>query len=220
MIKLLSSAISQFLFPSRCPSCRAYTEAEGQWCLDCFAEITRAENLTYSTDVRRTVATVTAVGRYEKGLRRLIRMLKYDGNFSALKYLPPLFDVLDRTWQFDSYDLFIPVPLHSSKMKQRGFNQVEKIFMPWLKRHGFSYDDILMRTRQTKSQYSLNREERRLNLHHAFALKKDISVRGKKCLLLDDIFTSGSTLAGCAEVLLLGGAISVSGLVLASEADD
>ena len=219
-MKLLSSALSQFLFPSRCPSCRAYTEAEGQWCPGCLAEITRAENLTYSTDVRRAVATVTAVGRYEKGLRRLIRMLKYDGNLSALKYLPPLFESLDRTWQFDSYELFIPVPLHTSKLKQRGFNQVEKIFRPWLKRHGFSYDDILERTRQTKSQYSLNREERRLNLHDAFALKKGISVRRKRCLLLDDIFTSGSTLAGCAEVLLQGGAASVSGLVLSSEADD
>lgn len=219
MIKFITSAVSQFLFPSRCPSCGAYTEHEGQWCSGCLRELLRADTLTYDASVREYISPVFAAARYDKGLRRLIHELKYDGRLSMLKYLPPLFEVLDATWQFDSFDAFIPVPLHEKKLKLRGFNQVEKIFLPWLLQHGFKYSDVLLRTKQTHSQYSLNRLERRQNLRSAFALKPGASVKGLHCLLLDDIFTSGSTMSGCAQVLLAGGAASVSGLVLASEAD-
>lgn len=219
MIKFIASAVSQFLFPGRCPSCGAYTECEGQWCGGCLHELLRADTLTYDAGVREYISPVFAIAGYDKGLRRLIHDLKYDGRLSSLKYLPPLFEALDANWQFDGFDAFIPVPLHEEKLKQRGFNQVEKIFRPWLLQHGFRYSDVLLRTKQTRSQYSLNRLERKQNLRSAFALKPGTSVKGMRCLLLDDIFTSGSTMSGCAQALLAGGAASVSGLVLASEAD-
>ena len=133
-----------------------------------------------------------------------------------------MLDRLDDEWQqfFADFDYVIPVPLHAEKLKRRGFNQVDRIFSPWAKAHGLHYADILIRTKKTKSQYSLNPSERSINLHAAFALKKDISVANAKCLLLDDIFTTGSTLKNCAKVLKEHGARSVSGLVLASNADD
>lgn len=215
-------AVIQFLFPPRCPSCRAYVEKEGQWCESCLSEILRNKNLAYDAEVRRYISPIVAIGKYDKGLKDLIHELKYQNDFTALPYIYTVLDRLDDEWQqfFADFDYVIPVPLHAEKLKRRGFNQVDRIFSPWAKAHGLHYADILIRTKKTKSQYSLNPSERSINLHAAFALKKDISVANAKCLLLDDIFTTGSTLKNCAKVLKEHGAHSVSGLVLASNADD
>ena len=215
-------AVIQFLFPPRCPSCRAYVEKEGQWCESCLSEILRNKNLAYDAEVRRYISPIVAIGKYDKGLKDLIHELKYQKDFAALPYIYTVLDRLDDEWQqfFADFDYVIPVPLHAEKLKRRGFNQVDRIFSPWAKAHGLHYADILIRTKKTKSQYSLNPSERSINLHAAFALKKDISVVNAKCLLLDDIFTTGSTLKNCAKVLKEHGAHSVSGLVLASNADD
>lgn len=222
MLNAIYEAVIQFLFPPHCPSCRAYVEKEGQWCESCLSEILRNKNLAYDAEVRRYISPIVAIGKYDKGLKDLIHELKYQNDFAALPYIYTVLDRLDDEWQqfFADFDYVIPVPLHAEKLKQRGFNQVDRIFSPWTKAHGLHYADILIRTKKTKSQYSLNPSERSINLHAAFALKKDISVVNAKCLLLDDIFTTGSTLKNCAKVLKEHGAHSVSGLVLASNADD
>lgn len=222
MLNAIYEAVIQFLFPPRCPSCRAYVEKEGQWCESCLSEILRNKNLAYDAEVRRYISPIVAIGKYDKGLKDLIHELKYQNDFAALPYIYTVLDRLDDEWQqfFADFDYVIPVPLHAEKLKRRGFNQVDRIFSPWAKAHGLHYADILIRTKKTKSQYSLNPSERSINLHAAFALKKDISVVNAKCLLLDDIFTTGSTLKNCAKVLKEHGARSVSGLVLASNADD
>ena len=222
MLNAIYEAVIQFLFPPRCPSCRAYVEKEGQWCESCLSEILRNKNLAYDAEVRRYISPIVAIGKYDKGLKDLIHELKYQKDFAALPYIYTVLDRLDDEWQqfFADFDYVIPVPLHAEKLKRRGFNQVDRIFSPWAKAHGLHYADILIRTKKTKSQYSLNPSERSINLHAAFALKKDISVVNAKCLLLDDIFTTGSTLKNCAKVLKEHGAHSVSGLVLASNADD
>lgn len=222
MLNAIYEAVIQFLFPPRCPSCRAYVEKEGQWCESCLSEILRNKNLAYDAEVRRYISPIVAIGKYDKGLKDLIHELKYQNDFTALPYIYTVLDRLDDEWQqfFADFDYVIPVPLHAEKLKRRGFNQVDRIFSPWAKAHGLHYADILIRTKKTKSQYSLNPSERSINLHAAFALKKDISVANAKCLLLDDIFTTGSTLKNCAKVLKEHGARSVSGLVLASNADD
>ena len=222
MLNAIYEAVIQFLFPPRCPSCRAYVEKEGQWCESCLSEILRNKNLAYDAEVRRYISPIVAIGKYDKGLKDLIHELKYQNDFAALPYIYTVLDRLDDEWQqfFADFDYVIPVPLHAEKLKRRGFNQVDRIFSPWAKAHGLHYADILIRTKKTKSQYSLNPSERSINLHAAFTLKKDISVANAKCLLLDDIFTTGSTLKNCARVLKEHGAHSVSGLVLASNADD
>ena len=222
MLNAIYEAVIQFLFPPHCPSCRADVEKEGQWCESCLSEILRNKNLAYDAEVRRYISPIVAIGKYDKGLKDLIHELKYQNDFAALPYIYTVLDRLDDEWQqfFADFDYVIPVPLHAEKLKRRGFNQVDRIFSPWAKAHGLHYADILIRTKKTKSQYSLNPSERSINLHAAFALKKDISVANAKCLLLDDIFTTGSTLKNCAKVLKEHGARSVSGLVLASNADD
>ena len=222
-ISAIYSAMTQFFFPSRCPSCKAYTQSEGQWCKSCFTEISCNKNLSYDEEVRKYISPIIAIGKYDKGLRTLIHELKYKNNLSTLLYFAPLLHELDKNWQFNSFDMVVPVPLHQNKLKKRGFNQVDKIFKNWAIEHKFNYCDILIRSKQTKSQFNLNQEERLLNLQNAFCLKENIStkyIEGKNILLVDDIFTTGSTMKNCAKVLLKHKATKVSGLVLASPFKD
>ena len=219
MLNDIYTALIQFFFPAHCPSCHAYVEQQGQWCTSCLQKTIRSENLAYDNDVRQYISPVIAIGKYEQGLKNLIHELKYRNNLSTLAYFNPLFDILDKDWDFSSYDMIIPVPLHAHKLKQRGFNQVEKIFTYWINKHHFNYCNILERTRKTQSQYQLHRNERKVNVSNAFALKPNQSVKNRKCLLIDDIFTTGNTLKNCAIVLKNHGATMVSGLVLASQAN-
>jgi ComF family protein len=109
----------------------------------------------------------------------------------------------------------IPVPLYPVKQRQRGFNQSETIAHVALKlssRKGFRHGlraDILVRARETKSQIGLTRHQRRENLRGAFRVAKPEAVSGREILLVDDVFTTGTTASECARVLRRAGATRV-----------
>ena len=106
-------------------------------------------------------------------------------------------------------DLIIPVPLHASRKRRRGFNQAE-IFAEELSHlTGIPVrNDLLFRIRRTRPQKRLGENERRQNLQGAFAVKKTQSLPSN-ILLIDDIYTTGSTVERCAKMLRLAGAENV-----------
>jgi ComF family protein len=109
--------------------------------------------------------------------------------------------------------LVIPVPLHSSKRRQRGFNQAELIARVALKRDaGVQLElgpHLLKRRRVTQSQIGLSQNQRRENLRGAFKVMKPEKVSGREVLLVDDVFTTGTTVSECARVLRRAGARKV-----------
>ena len=107
----------------------------------------------------------------------------------------------------------IPVPLHASKLRQRGFNQSELIANESL-RHLSKYPDAkfameiaaMKRRRDTPSQVGMTREARAENLRGAFAITSRALVRDKQVLLIDDVLTTGATVSECTRVLRRAGA--------------
>ena len=107
-------------------------------------------------------------------------------------------------------DLIIPVPIHESRRKQRGYNQSEliandlkdKINLPLL-------CDVLVKNKETKAQVSLNYKERQENLKEAFKVVDKKMIKNKIVLLVDDVFTTGATAAVCTKQLLKAGAKEV-----------
>ena len=159
-----------------------------------------------------------AAGSYRGGLQNLIRGLKYHGKKSGLPYILTVLQRVPEPFPV-SVALAVPVPLHPAKERQRGFNQTELIFRDWLALRDIPMRRLLVRTRPTPPQYGLTRQARQENLRGAFALAAGAAaeLHGRDVLLLDDIFTTGTTAAACARVLLRGGVRSVSALVLASD---
>jgi len=156
-----------------------------------------------------------AYGSYESGLRELIHLLKYDGVRPAANVLGRMLaDAMVPLQPLFAADpvLFVPVPLHTHKRRQRGFNQAELIARSALKLQPFrrfELKPILDRTRETQSQIGLSRHDRRENLRGAFAVTAPEVIRGREVLLVDDVFTTGTTASECALVLRRAGAAKV-----------
>jgi ComF family protein len=119
-------------------------------------------------------------------------------------------------------ELLLPVPMYRKKERKRGYNQADIAGRQLARLLALPYDGTLLaRTRDTRVMSSLSGEERGANVRGAFALARgrEDAVRGLRVMLVDDIFTTGSTIDACAEVLLAAGAASVRFIVFAAGAD-
>ena len=116
--------------------------------------------------------------------------------------------------------LLCAVPLHKSKLKQRGFNQAEEIAKHLSKFLDISFlPNILIKTKKTSPQMSLNKKQRLKNVSDCFEInpEKKNQINNKKILLVDDVFTTGATMEECAKVLKQNHAQSVWGVVVARD---
>jgi ComF family protein len=112
-------------------------------------------------------------------------------------------------------ELIAPTPLHPRRLAQRGYNQSLELSRALSRRIGAPLESQAMRrTRRTRPQHSLNREERIKNVANALLADPRL-VKGKRVLLVDDIMTSGATLREATRALFAAGAAQVSALVVA-----
>jgi ComF family protein len=152
----------------------------------------------------------TAYGSYDGGLRELIHLLKYNGVRPAAMLAEAIEDLQPHFSETEI--LVVPVPLHSRKLRQRGFNQTELIARSAikLKASGFHLsENLLERCRETTSQIGLSRHQRRENIRGAFRVVKPDELNGREVLVVDDVFTTGTTVSECARILRRAGASKV-----------
>ena len=150
-----------------------------------------------------------AHGAYDGELRELIHLLKYDQVLPASGALGKMLAEAIGKLGLAVPVVAVPVPLHSSKRRQRGFNQSVLIGRAALKRlpgSGLEWgEDLLARVRPTVSQIGLTRPQRRDNMRGAFQVVHPNKVSGRSVLLLDDVLTTGTTASECARVLRKAG---------------
>lgn len=177
-----------------CDKCGKYLESGGDICTDCTAK-------SPSFHIAR------AVGPYEESYRIAIKVFK----FMCRKYLgvkmgKMMAEVVKAEPRFHLIDLIVPVPISQGNLKQRGFNQTEILAAQISKELKIKTDaQILQRVKETPSQRELSRQEREINLLYAFDVKEPDKITGKNVLLVDDVFTTGSTSRECTRVLLQAG---------------
>ncbi len=155
---------------------------------------------------------------YIPPLQEAICALKYRG-VSALA--GPLAALMIRALPPDiECDVVVPVPLHPSRLRVREFNQslllADRLGRSLMRPVSTT---TLIRTVATESQTALTRRERLRNLRRAFAVRDAQPLAGRRILLVDDVYTTGTTLNECAKALLKAGALSVSALTLARTID-
>lgn len=156
---------------------------------------------------------VYTYGDYDGVLRELIHLFK----FSGIKPLArPLGQLLRRSVPRDiQVDVIIPMPLHWKRKWERGFNQSE-LLADELSRHlGAPVSLALQRHKHTPAQAGLTLHERRRNVASAFSVRHQQQLENKHVLLIDDVLTTGATIAAASAALKKAGARRVSGLTLA-----
>ena len=142
--------------------------------------------------------------------RSLLHELKYQQRPYVLK---DLFRMINDSAHYLKYirnASFVPVPLHPVKLRERGFNQSEQIakVLTLATKGSSQIENLLVRKQYTRSQTRLNQTERYQNVKNAFALAPNtVLTQSKNYILVDDVFTTGSTLNACAHVLRKAGAI-------------
>jgi ComF family protein len=161
---------------------------------------------------RRQAPVVTlarSIGAYEGSLRTIVHALKYDPRRTIARHLAVRMRAAGAAVLAEA-DLVVPVPLHPSRERARGFNQARE-----LARHlGPPMVDALARTRKTASQADLPAARRRANVRGAFEWRRG-DVGDSTIVLVDDVSTTGATLNACAVALMAAGAKEVRALTAA-----
>ena len=188
-----------------CPSPSALTYSPTHECGDC-----RTREPNYSQ--------VWAPYAYCSPLQDAIALFKYRGRVALADALSSL--LLKALPERLEFDRLMPIPLHPNRLRQREFNQSLLLADRIGSALGLpvSYRNLI-RTVDTDPQISLPRAARLHNLRKAFAIRAPQDVAGARILLVDDVFTTGTTASECARVLLKAGAKQVAVLALARSVD-
>ncbi|MCC8188521.1 MAG: ComF family protein [Bacteroides sp.] len=223
---LFSSLLSLF-FPSCCLVCgRGLVESEHWMCVTCHVGLLVVPSFYDLPDriesfLQGVVPLVSARAwlgyQKESKYRQLIFHLKYKGNQEAAESLGRWMAVAFQAENFfEGIDLLVPVPLHSRRYKQRGYNQSERIAQGVSAVTGIPLlADLIRRTRHTSTQTRLDADHRWENVKDGFELQEPLMAEEKHILLIDDVFTTGATVASCAMAFQGVKGVKVSVLTLA-----
>lgn len=238
-LSIALTGILNFFLPANCAYCRSprggsgvprfcrqcwsdFAPVRGRLCPRCGKPFGSPEALAHSPahechscrKVQPRFDHAVAAGLFEGPLREAIHLFKY----RPLRALgKPLAAWMADQVRFDALpDVAMAVPLHRSRLRQRGFNQALLLAHGISVRFGIPLDhDNLARLRPTRPQVELTGNERIENVRGAFGLRRPQEVAGRNILLLDDVFTTGATLNECAAVLKNEGAATVVAFTLA-----
>lgn len=143
---------------------------------------------------------------YSKAMKKSMYGFKYNNRREYGKYYSEvLWEKYSNTILSWGADALIPVPLHRTRLRKRGYNQAQVLARFLEKESGIMVDDTtLVRIKNTKPQKELSDKERNSNIESAFQIRSN-DLKYKKVILVDDIYTTGATINECAKVLVGGG---------------
>lgn len=196
------------LFPQKCFGCKKENEI---LCFDCLQKINRPDTPFLNG--------IHISANYQDGvLKKSLWALKYQGIKQLAKPMAEL--IKERIWKKLETEgwLITPIPISKNKLRKRGYNQAEIIA-----RHLFDSQSkavwgggILSKIKETASQVEIKEKEKRLaNIIGSFKVEKPELAKGKKIILIDDVFTTGATINEAKRILKLAGAKKVIGVVVA-----
>ncbi|HCX73838.1 MAG TPA: hypothetical protein DHM37_08980, partial [Candidatus Cloacimonas sp.] len=204
------------IYPKICLNCNTKIEDSSDFlCVNCQKELTflddnlcpkcgspqNAQNCKICGNFHFTKAR--SVFPFSKPVRTLIHYLKYD-EFTKIADLLALYsyEYLQKYSPFPTIDIICPVPLHKIRKRSRGFNQAEKISSRIASYMGWKHiPDLLLRKKYTSTQTKLSKKERSANVSNAFCLNSKYQIKNRAILVVDDVFTTGSTVNAISKVL-------------------
>lgn len=224
MVNIRLKNIQDWLFPGNCRLCSARTPAGQPLCAGCAAALPRITSACPRCAAPLAAASTTACGtcqqqrlhfdatqalfHYQPPVDRLIQHLKYHRQLSLARVLGRLLTEHLRTGTIPWPDMLVPVPLHRTRLRERGYNQSLELARVIAQQLGLPLATrAVRRVRATSSQTTLTSGERRRNVRNAFHTMVNFS--GKRVAIIDDVMTSGHTVNALAKCLRRAGAIGV-----------
>lgn len=220
MDQFSSNLFLDFFLPRICISCNSKLSSNDKIiCCECFNKIEKADEERIEKEFRRKFLKEEVIAGFcsafvfydDSVLQKIIHSLKYDHNYHVGKYLglrsAEIMSEIIYGWE---PDLILPVPLHSLRKAERGFNQSAEIAKGISKALKIPFrSKTLKRNKYTHTQTNFNLEERKENVHDAFSAKKGNIIKGAKVIIVDDVITTGATVTECGNKLLAAGAEKV-----------
>ncbi len=206
--RLLSLA-ADLVFPPRCAGCG---RIDHYWCAGCQRDIEQMP-LDPIVSPLPPLAAIASTGAHAGKLREAVQGLKYDNNRQLAEPLGERLATRLATLNW-TVDMLVPVPLHTKRLAERGYNQAQVIaeFLA-VRVDTPCIPEALRREKFTRSQVELNAAERVANLADAFQGSPEL-LTGRTVLLIDDVYTTGATLSNCAQAAFAVGARAVYGLTV------
>jgi competence protein ComFC len=217
------AALADMFYPERCVGCGR--RSSDVLCRDCFEALPRVgipacgrcglptAFATFVCEACKNVdfgfESARAPLRYEGVGKEVVHALKYRGYKKVVARLAT--PLMLQTIGDGRFDAIVPVPLHRSRLRKRGFNQAELLARGVATEINAPVSDTLKVVRSTRDQVELSAAQRRANV--AGAYRASTRLRGK-VLLIDDVFTTGATMSACAATLVCAGAREVHALSL------
>lgn len=204
---MLKKKLLALIFPTRCPLCNRFIHAHEKFCDNCYDSIT----IYKGNHSVRGAAAFTAAFEYDSSSSPAVLLLKRGIRGNAAYALgTALAETIKERIQTENIDFIVPVPMYDTDRKKRGFNQAELIAREVGRILGIDVlTDCVKKTRLTQNQKNLSARQRTVNLKKAFDVENSDIVRNKQILLIDDVCTTGSTLAEITKTLRQNGAAAV-----------
>ncbi len=224
-LMIFNSFINLF-YPNLCCGCgNSLVQGEKTICLSCLSKIAITDFHTFHDNPvaqlfygKLLIENATAMCFYDKGglIQHFMHQLKYKSKPEVGIYFGrKLGKLLSQSDLYSNIDAVIPIPLHSKKLKIRGYNQSKVIADGFVLGYKTEIiEDVLVRVEFTETQTRKNRWDRYENVKNMFAVKNPEKIKGKHLLLVDDVITTGATIIACAKHLssIEGVKISIAGI--------
>lgn len=194
--------LTDFFFPNFCLGCKSKVEVKIPICENCLFKLPILEQINYSSE-SEFVKKVWTCFEFDFLVEKLIHELKYSNGIFIGKFLTKvlLFNFGEKL-KVENFDFVIPVPLHSVKFRERGYNQSDVIGKEISEFLEVEFSDkILIRKKYTKTQTKLQKSERSKNVENVFEVNSQSGLNPSRVLLVDDVITTGSTTSECAKAL-------------------
>lgn len=215
-LKRFGSDFLALCFPSACSLCNGpiITQQEQFICSPCLLKLPRERN--YNGEDNETVLRLRGLFPFDQAysflrfskrgrVQKLIHKAKYNGMPELAFQMGVWFAVEELNKIGERFEIIVPVPLHPHKLKSRGYNQSAEIARGIAKITSKPMVELLVRKNKAATQTQLSRWERFENTSNEFYCIRPNDVKGKKVLLIDDIITTGATLAGASGPLVENG---------------
>lgn len=217
----LLETVLDYIFPPTCGFCNKMRE--GYLCQDCKQKITNSNfylnQLDFYQNKDNFIEEHFYLFSYIEPIRGKILQYKFDDKAYLANTIYEFFMNNEKLYGFlKKYDIIIPIPISSSRKRERGYNQSELLARKISKMANIHIEtQVLKKAKNNQPQSSLNKEQRRQNVKNVYKVQNEVKIQNKEILLLDDIYTTGSTANECARMLKQAGCQTAGILTIAKQ---